>query len=59
MTKPFRIPELVPQMRALIEGKRTANDGTFTSTVINVDPDQHQDFDPEVNQKDVDHLEGE
>jgi len=42
VTKPFRIPELVPQMRALVEGKRITNDGTVTAAVRDIDPkDEH------------------
>jgi len=55
VTKPFRIPELVPQMRALVEGKRIANDGTVTAKVQNIDPKVEQKFDVDVNEVDVDH----
>jgi len=55
VTKPFRIPELVPQMRALVEGKRIANDGTVTAKVQNIDPTVEQKFDVDVNEVDVDH----
>lgn len=54
VTKPFRIPELVPQIRALIGGKRTKNDGTFTSNVESVDSENAQSFEPGVKQRDVD-----
>lgn len=58
VTKPFRIPELVPQIRALIKGKTTVNDGTFTSTVVDVDPSVTQTFDVDVQEKEIDGPKG-